>query len=135
MLWIVVPGWMPVPVTDSPGRSPWIVLVMTLFVPSGEAVKGVLTVARTTVRVGMPVPWSGSPTNSGAELLGSVTESDPCVSVPVMVAGLLGMIWSAVELGIGSVPGLSDDSAVIWVRPATFAWTLESRNALVVLLR
>ena len=35
---------------------------------------------------------------------------------------------------MGSCDGLSDDSAVIWVRSATFACTFESRNALVGLV-
>ena len=39
------------------------------------------------------------------------------------------------EDGMLSADGLNDDSAVTWVRSATFAWTLASRNESVVLFR
>ena len=87
---------------------------------------------------GTPVPVTGSPSKGVLALpprtlmtaaFRLLTISDPFVRVPVA------MSVSAVLFGIGSCDGLSDDSAVIWVASATFACTLESRNALVGLER
>jgi len=66
------------------------------------------------VPYGMPVPVTGSPTNSPVVLLRPVTDADPLVSVPVKVVDAI-RLWEPLAVAFAESVTVAVELSIVWI--------------------